>query len=180
MQGIDLTNIMGENLREPVIKGYNANKINKLIIDEQQKKTRTIIILEYNGLKVGFDKKYIDVNISTQRMCAYLAGGVQVNCWAITTGRNGWNTPTGTFLISRKTFVNSMPNPPSPYPLNNIHYVSYFTGQGHAIHEAWWRSSFGGPDYTYNGSHGCVNAPIGVAQFIYDWAPIGTPVITHY
>lgn len=133
-----------------------------------------------NNIVVANWDKYIDVNISTQRMCAYLAGGVQVNCWAITTGRNGWNTPVGTFLVQRKAYVTSMPNPPSPYPLNNIHYVSYFTSQGHAIHEAWWRSSFGGQDYTWNGSHGCVNAPIGVAQFIYDWAPIGTPVITHY
>jgi lipoprotein-anchoring transpeptidase ErfK/SrfK len=133
-----------------------------------------------NNVFVANWDKYIDVNISTQRMCAYLAGGVQVNCWAITTGRNGWNTPIGTFLIQRKAYVTSMPNPPSPYPLKNIHYVSYFTSQGHAIHEAWWRSSFGGQDYTWNGSHGCVNAPISVAQFIYDWAPIGTPVITHY
>lgn len=133
-----------------------------------------------NNITVADWSKYIDVNISTQTMCAYLAGGNQQACWAITSGRDGMSTPTGTFLIQRKVFVTSMPNPPSPYPLNNIHYVSYFTAAGHAIHEAWWRSSFGGQDYHWNGSHGCVNASIGVAQWIYDWAPIGTPVIIHY
>lgn len=124
--------------------------------------------------------KYIDVNLSTQHMDAYLKGGERVGSWAVTTGKNGWNTPTGTHLISRKAYNVCMPNPPSSQPLCGIHYVSYFTSAGHAIHQAWWRSYFGGSDYVWNGSHGCVNAPLSVAQFIYDWAPIGTPVIIHY
>lgn len=124
--------------------------------------------------------KYIDVNISSQRMEAYLKGGERVGSWAVTTGKNGWNTPTGTHLISRKAYNVCMPNPPYSQPLCGIHYVSYFTSAGHAIHQAWWRSSFGGMDYVWNGSHGCVNATLSVAQFIYDWAPIGTPVIIHY
>jgi lipoprotein-anchoring transpeptidase ErfK/SrfK len=134
-----------------------------------------------NNITVADWAKYIDVNLSSQSMCAYLAGGDQQGCWNITSGATakGYYTPTGTFLIQRKVFVTSMPNPPSPVPLTNIHYVSYFTAEGHAIHEAWWRSSFGG-NPAWNGSHGCVNAPIGVAKWIYDWAPIGTPVIIHY
>jgi lipoprotein-anchoring transpeptidase ErfK/SrfK len=134
----------------------------------------------YNNIVVADWAKYIDVDLTTQTMCAYLAGGNQQGCWLITSGRDSLPTPTGTFLILRKVYVTSMPNPPSPYPLTNIHYVSYFTTQGDAIHEAWWRSSFGGQDYHWDGSHGCINAPIGVAEFIYNWAPIGTPVIVHY
>lgn len=124
--------------------------------------------------------QYIDINISTQHMEAYLKGGVKVGSWSITSGKNGWNTPTGSFLIQRKAYNVCMPNPPSTQPLCGIHYVSYFTGAGHAIHQAWWRSYFGGQDYKWNGSHGCINAPISVAQFIYNWAPIGTPVTIHY
>lgn len=143
-----------------------------------------------NNILVADWSKYIEVNISTQRMCAYLAGGEQVNCWAVTTGQRGRSTPTGTFLIQRKSGAGGapgpygggvcMPNPPSPYPLCGINYVSTFTSQGHAIHEAWWRSSFGGADYVWNGSHGCVNSTYEIAKFIYYWAPIGTPVIIHY
>ncbi|RJO60935.1 hypothetical protein C4544_04160 [candidate division WS5 bacterium] len=124
--------------------------------------------------------KYIDINISTQTMDAYLKGGNKVGSWAITSGRSGWDTPTGTFLITRKAYNVCMPNPPSTQPLCGIHYVSYFTGAGHAIHQAWWRSYFGSQDYKWNGSHGCINAPLWVAQYIYDWAPIGTPVTIHY
>jgi lipoprotein-anchoring transpeptidase ErfK/SrfK len=125
--------------------------------------------------------KYIDVNISTQKMTAYLKGGIKVGEWSITSGRKGLDTPIGTFLIRSKTVGPvCMPNPPSSVPLCGIHYVSNFTAQGHAIHEAWWRSSFGGQDYIWNGSHGCINAPIDVAKFIYDWAPVGTPITTHF
>lgn len=158
---------------------------------------------EVNNVLVADWNKYIEVDISSQQMCAYLAGGEKVNCWAITTGQdnviNGFNTntPTGTFLIRRKAGAGGvaggpggggvcMPNPPDKTPLCGINYVSTFTAQGHAIHEAWWRRNpsdanyFGNPNYRYNGSHGCVNSPYDVAKFIYYWAPIGTPVIIHY
>lgn len=124
--------------------------------------------------------KYIDVNISSQTMEAYLRGGTKVGQWNITSGKKGWETPIGTFLISRKAYNVCMPNPPEKDPLCGIHYVSYFTSQGHAIHEAWWRGSLGGMDYVWNGSHGCINATFSIAQFIYNWADIGTPVTIHY
>lgn len=140
-----------------------------------------------NNVVVADWAKYLTVDISEQRACAYLAGGELVNCWAVTTGKSGLGTPLGTHIISRKAGAGGapgeggggvcMPNPPSRYPLCGINFVSYFTSAGHAFHEAWWRSSFGGPDYVYNGSHGCVNVPYSVAEFIYWWAPIGTPVI---
>lgn len=152
---------------------------------------------QVNNVLVADWSKYIEVNLSAQTMCAYLAGGVKQNCWAITSGASskGYATPTGTFLISRKSGAGGapgssgggvcMPNPPSSTPLCGINYVSTFTPQGHAIHEAWWRSpgasnDFGNPNYRYNGSHGCVNATYGAAQWIYGWAPIGTPVVIHY
>ncbi|MDD3481031.1 MAG: peptidoglycan binding domain-containing protein [Patescibacteria group bacterium] len=145
---------------------------------------------EVNNVLVANWAKYIEIDISSQRMCAYLKGGEKVNCWAVTTGANGWNTPTGTFLIRRKAGAGGqpgaygggvcMPNPPSTTPLCGINWVSTFTAQGHAIHEAWWRSSFGGSDYVWNGSHGCINATYNIAKFIYNWAPIGTPVVIHW
>ena len=30
------------------------------------------------------------------------------------------------------------------------------------------------------GSHGCINLPVSVAKWVYDFAPIGTPVTTHF
>jgi lipoprotein-anchoring transpeptidase ErfK/SrfK len=152
---------------------------------------------QVNSIIVADWSKYIEINLSTQTMIAYTAGGVVVNSWSITSGASskGYATPTGTFLIRNKSGEGGipgssgggvcMPNPPSKTSLCGINYVSYFTGQGHAIHEAWWRSpgaanDFGNPNYRWNGSHGCINATFSAAQFIFYWAPIGTPVIIHY
>lgn len=149
---------------------------------------------EVNNVLVADWSKYIEISIARQEMCAYLKGGEKINCWKITTGAAQWPTPRGTFLIMRKQGAGGqpgqygggvcMPNPPSTVPLCGINYVSYFTSAGHAIHEAWWRSStgynaFGNPNYAYNGSHGCINATYNVAKWIYNWAPLGTPVVIH-
>ena len=53
-----------------------------------------------------------------------------------------------------------------------------FSG-GCGIHDASWRSSFGGNIYTYNGSHGCVNTPYSAVKKIYNNTTYGTPVIVH-
>lgn len=48
------------------------------------------------------------------------------------------------------------------------------------IHDATWRSSFGGNIYKTDGSHGCVNAPLYLAKTIYANIESGTPVICYY
>lgn len=162
-----------------IASGLNARRQVSLALPTYVVKPKTLV----NNVIVADWSKYITVSLGSQKMCAWLAGGIPAfgegaSCWSVTTAATalGYHTPVGTHTIWKKTYVTSMPNPPSPYPLTNIHYVSYFTKQYHAIHEAWWRSSFGG-NPAYNGSHGCVNAPYWLAQKIYNWAPIGTPVI---
>jgi len=58
--------------------------------------------------------------------------------------------------------------------LKNVLFTQYFTNQGHALHYAWWKNeeTIGRP-----GSHGCINLLLDDAQFCWDWAEIGTPVI---
>ncbi len=50
-------------------------------------------------------------------------------------------------------------------------YVLYFTDVGHAIHGTYWHDNFGTPM-----SHGCINLPMDVAEWIYGWAPMGMTV----
>lgn len=138
---------------------------------------------QINNIIVANWAKYIEINISTQRMTAYASGGKVVGTWAVTTGKNGTATPTGTFLVVGKSAVTRMTGGTPGYDyydLPNVHWVTWFRGGGYSIHEAYWRSSFGGQDYKWNGSHGCVNATYSTADFIYHWAPVGTPVVVHY
>jgi lipoprotein-anchoring transpeptidase ErfK/SrfK len=54
----------------------------------------------------------------------------------------------------------------------DVPWVLYFTNSGHALHGTYWHNNFGTPM-----SHGCINLPLDVAAWLYDWAPVGTPVL---
>ena len=50
---------------------------------------------------------------------------------------------------------------------------------GIGLHDASWRSEFGGEIYKTDGSHGCVNAPYYVAKAVYDNINSGDTIICH-
>jgi LysM repeat protein len=115
--------------------------------------------------------KWIDVNLSTQTVTAY-AGNTAVYRSLASTGT--WQTPTvvGTFHIYAKYGSTRMSGP--GYDMPNVPYVMFFY-RGYSLHGTYWHSNFGTPM-----SHGCVNLPTSAAQWIYNWAPNGTKVVTHY
>lgn len=138
---------------------------------------------EYERVVIADWDKYIDLNLSTQTMTACEKGGVNCKQWLVTTGNDSHATPTGTFLVLGRNanFYMTGGAPGVDYYKVWVDHATWFTSAGHAIHDAHWRNgSFGGQDYHWNGSHGCVNSPDEAAIFIYDWAPVGTPVIIHY
>lgn len=125
--------------------------------------------------------KAIEVNLSSQSLIA-CQDGQTVFSTPITSGATGAGFPTivGQFAIyakERSRYLNGR-----PYGWDYNVYVDYwmpFSG-GYGLHDADWRSSFGGQDYYYGGSHGCVNMPKSAAAFLFGWADVGTPVWVHY
>lgn len=116
-------------------------------------------------------EKWIDVNLSTQTITAY-QGQTPVYSALVSTGL--WGTPTvvGTFSIYAKYLATPMSGP--GYYLPNVPHTMYFH-KGYAIHGAYWHNNFGTPM-----SHGCVNLSLPDAEWFYNWAPMGTKVVTHY
>ena len=51
---------------------------------------------------------------------------------------------------------------------------------GIGIHDASWRSKYGGEIYKTNGSHGCINTPYNEVSALYDMVEIGTPCVMFY
>lgn len=47
------------------------------------------------------------------------------------------------------------------------------------IHDASWRSEFGGNIYKSSGSHGCVNAPYTLAQAVFGSIDAGTAIVVY-
>ena len=59
--------------------------------------------------------------------------------------------------------------------------VSYWMpfNKGIGLHDASWRSEFGGSIYKTRGSHGCVNTPYSAMKTIYENVKIGYPVVVY-
>lgn len=121
-------------------------------------------------------EKWIDVNLSRKTMTAYVGSTAVIGPVAMVDGAGATPTVTGTFNVYLKYQVQTMRGQNadgSNYVSENVPWVTYFH-RGYALHGAPWRSSFG-----YAGSHGCINLPVGVAKQVWDFAPIGTPVVVH-
>lgn len=58
------------------------------------------------------------------------------------------------------------------------YWMPIFRGIG--IHDAKWRTLFGGEIYKKNGSHGCINIPREVMEDVYEFSYVGMPVIMYY
>jgi hypothetical protein len=117
--------------------------------------------------------KSIVVSISQQRMWAYEGDQVVLSS-LVSTGKPGFDTPTGLFSIIVKKEIEDMEGliGGEYYNVPDVPDVMYFTGVGHAFHGTYWHSNFGQVM-----SHGCVNLPLDVSAFLYDWTPMGTPVL---
>jgi lipoprotein-anchoring transpeptidase ErfK/SrfK len=124
--------------------------------------------------------KYVEINLSTQHLWAYDNNQVVFDS-PITSGAvyYGLGTPTGMFAVYYKTTDFWMDGRHEPFPYYvHVDYWMPFDG-GVGMHDASWRSAFGGQDYYSDGSHGCINMPHDAAAWMYNFADIGTPVWVH-
>lgn len=128
----------------------------------------------YGSITAGNWSKWIEVDLTTKRMYAFQYGSV-VNTFLVSAGKPSTPTPTGQFAIWDKLTSQTMVGPGYVQP--NVPWVNYFDHSGDAIHGNYWRAAsvFG----SENTSHGCVGLQVAPAEWVYDWAPIGTPVIIH-
>lgn len=116
------------------------------------------------------DQKWIEVDLSAQRLYAHL-GQETVLTAVVSTGTRYYPTVTGRFKIYAKYRATRMTGP--GYNLPNVPWTMYFH-RGYAIHGTYWHNNFGRPM-----SHGCVNMKTPEAKWLFDWAPKGTLVVVH-
>lgn len=121
---------------------------------------------------------YVEIDYTKQHMWYYENGELVVESDVVTGNINKNNgSPDGVFKIVYKD---------SPAVLKGEDYesdVTYFMPFAYnvGIHDASWRGGkFGGEIYKSSGSHGCINAPLEVADTIYKKIEVGTPVIAYY
>jgi lipoprotein-anchoring transpeptidase ErfK/SrfK len=117
------------------------------------------------------DIRWIDIDLTNQQLAAY-EGQKLVRLTPVSTGLPRTPTPTGQYHIQIKLRYDDMSG--IDYFLPNVPYVMYFHG-GYGIHGTYWHARFGQPM-----SHGCVNVPTAVAEWLFDWATVGTMVNIHH
>jgi LysM repeat protein len=119
-------------------------------------------------------EKWIEVNLTSQTLVAY-EGQQPVFHTLVSTGIWQYPTIVGTFSIYVKYESADMSGGAGDeaYFLPSVPYVMYFHGN-YGLHGTYWHNNFGRPM-----SHGCVNLPTPEAQWLFDWAPIGTKVVIH-
>lgn len=120
---------------------------------------------------------YIEIDYTNQHLWYYKDGSILMDSDLVSGNLNNGNgSPDGVFkIISRQ----------SPATLVGEDYesdVTYFMPFAYnvGLHDASWRSNFGGSIYKNSGSHGCINLPYDAADTIYKNVELGTPVVAYY
>lgn len=120
--------------------------------------------------------KRIIVDLSKEMLYAYDGDALFME-EKISAGLDDTPTPRGTFFVYKKTPSRYMQGPipdvsDQYFDLPGVPWNLYFTYEGAVIHGAYWHNNFG-----QQWSHGCVNLSPENAQKLYEWTPVGTPVI---
>lgn len=120
---------------------------------------------------------YLEIDYTNQHLWYYEEGRLMMDT-DIVSGNisNGNGSPDGLFKVVYKQ---------SPAVLVGEDYesdVEYFIVFAYnvGVHDASWRSSFGGSTYKTSGSHGCVNVPLSAVEELYGMIEKDTPVIAYY
>jgi len=168
----------GSSLSDPSTLTTQADQVAKTVMDGKGLQFNTPLqTAAFQSITPANFDKLIVADVATKQMGAY-QNGQMVNSWLVSAGKPSTPTPIGEFHVYAKFSVQDMrgTNPDgTPYFQPHVHWVNYFY-EGSAIHGVYWHplSWFG----VNNSSHGCVGVPDNEAEWIYNWAPIGTTVIT--
>jgi lipoprotein-anchoring transpeptidase ErfK/SrfK len=133
--------------------------------------TATDVPVVIAPVNTDFSGRWIDVDLSKQMVYAY-EGDVVVNSFLVSTGTYRTPTVTGQYHIYVKYTAADMAGP--GYYLPSVPYVMYFY-RGYGFHGTYWHSNFGTPM-----SHGCINLRTSDAEWLFNWASVGTLVNIHY
>lgn len=125
------------------------------------------------GAAGDYGDTYVEINLTAQHLFFYKDGKLVIESDIVSGTNDG--TPTGTYRLTYKERYATLNGENYSSPVS---YWMPFSGNV-GLHDATWRTSFGGTLYKSGGSHGCVNLPVKVAQTIYENIPEDTAIIVY-
>lgn len=119
----------------------------------------------------------MEINLTAQHLYFYKDGKLLVESDFVSGNESkGWSTPAGVFPLTYKQRDATLKGETYRTPVS---YWMPFNGNI-GLHDATWRSTFGGTIYKTSGSHGCVNLPPAVAKTIFENIAAGVPVLCYH
>lgn len=122
---------------------------------------------------------YVEADLTHQHLYVYEKGEVVFETDFVSGKMNstpGCVTPEGIYGLSYKTTNAVLRGADYESPVS--YWMPFFGNYG--MHDASWRSDFGGTIYMEHGSHGCINLPVSSAAVIYEYVYTGSPVVCYY
>lgn len=166
--------IYGNKIDRQAEKEYLLSAIESRVVEEHTPAyTQMALVQGHDDL----GDTYIEVNMSDQMLYYYVKGELVIETPVVTGDMvRRMSTPSGTNYIYFKQRNRTLHGP------DYATFVNYWMAvNGHiGIHDATWRSKFGGDIFKGNGSHGCINTPMEAVSKLYDLADVGTPVVMYY
>ena len=124
-----------------------------------------------------YGNTYVEINLTAQHLFFYKEGKLVTESDFVSGNESrGWSTPAGAYPLTYKQRNATLKGQNYATPVS---YWMPFNG-GIGMHDAYWRSSFGGKIYKTNGSHGCINLPPAVAKTVYENISAGMQVLCYH
>lgn len=161
---------------------------------DQEGETTELIQLIYGGNKVereplyknkarqkglnDIGSSYVEADLTNQHLYLYYKGQLVLETDFVSGIMTdpGCVTPYGVFGLTYKTTNAVLRGADYETPVS---YWMPFHGN-FGMHDATWRTEFGGDIYLTDGSHGCLNLPLDKAEAIYGYLSTGFPIICYY
>lgn len=123
-----------------------------------------------------YGDSYVEINLTAQHLYMYKDGKLVVDSDFVSGSVAAKNdTPEGAFTLTYKQKDATLKGDGYATPVN--YWMPFYGNYG--MHDATWRSSFGGNIYKTSGSHGCVNLPKSAAETIFNAIEKGYPVLVY-
>lgn len=175
---------------DPIALPVEDNRI--LSIDIEKETQQILEELEKSGtysrmpnyeqeLDMAEFESYVEIDISRQQVWFYYKGECILDGVPCVTGNAGnHDTPTGVYYLkskSRNAVLRGRNDNGTRYASPVKVWMPFNGGIG--MHDASWRTEFGGEIYKTNGSHGCVNMKLEDAEKVYEYIDKTIPIIVY-
>ena len=123
-----------------------------------------------------YGNSYVEVNLTAQHLYLYVDGQCILDTDVVTgniSQGNGTHTGAYQIMYCEKDATLKGDN----YSSDVSYWMPFHGNEG--LHDASWRSQFGGQIYKTSGSHGCVNMPPSAAATLFSYVSAGFPVLVY-